>query len=126
MEMKIKLNDVLNLNQTIKSIIDDTDINVDSLFKFKLLGVLKAIKNHVENFEMIRNEKIVAYGEKNEDGNVEISRENTEAIKKFNDDLAAVIESDVTINITKFKSDEVFNKGLKVEYLMGLYPIIEE
>lgn len=126
MEIKLKLSDVLNLNQTLKVIIDDTEAKIDSVFKFKLLGIMKSIENHTANFEIIRNEKINEYGRKTSDGHISIDKEDTEAVKRFNDDLTNVINSEVSVNITKLKSGDVFNMGLKAEYLIGLYPVIEE
>ncbi len=126
MEVKMKLNEVLNLNQTLKLIIDDTNAKTDTLFKFKLLGIMKSLETHVANFETIRNEKIVELGKETEDGNVQIPKEDTETIKKFNDALMEVINSEVTVNIDKLKPSDVFNKGVNAEYLIGLYPIIEE
>ncbi len=124
--MKIKLGEVMNLNQTLKSLIDDNNTKIDSLFKFKLLGIMKSLENHVSNFEIIRNEKIMEYGTETENGNVQIPKEDTEAVKKFNASLVEVLNSDVDITIEKLKSSDVFNKGVKAEYLMGLYPIMEE
>ncbi len=126
MEITMKLNEVLNLNRTLKTIIDDTDTKIDTLFKFKLLGIMKAIEGHVANFDIIRNEKIMEYGEKDDNGNIKISADDKDSIKKINDDLTAVLNSDVSINITKLKSGDIFNKGIKAEYLIGLYSIIEE
>ena len=122
----MKLGEVMNLNQTLKSIIDDNSTKMDSLFKFKLLGIMKSLESHVSNFEIIRNEKIMEYGTETENGNVQIPKDDTEAIRKFNDSLMEVLNSDVTIRIEKLKSSDVFDKGVKAEYLMGLYPIIEE
>lgn len=126
MEIKLKLSDVLNLNQTLKVIIDDAEAKIDSVFKFKLLGIMKSIENHTANFEIIRNEKINEYGKETSDGHISIDKEDVEAVKRFNDDLMELINSEVSINITKLKSSDVFNKGLKAEYLIRLYPIIEE
>ena len=126
MEMKLKLREVLNLNQILKIIIDDSESKIDSLLKFKLLGIMKSIEPLVQNFEIIRNEKINEYGEPTDDGRVQISVENKDAIKKFNEDINKLASEEVSINITKFKPSDIFDKGLKAEYLIGLYPIIEE
>lgn len=126
MECKLKLGEVLSINKTLKSIIDDNQTKVDTLFKFKLLGIMKSLEIHVTNFETIRNEKIMELGKETEDGNVQIPKEDADAIKKFNDSLIQVIESEVCVNIDKLKANDVFNKGVKSEYLIGLYPIIEE
>lgn len=126
MEIKLTLGELLNLNHVLKSIIDDSETKIDSLFKFKLLGVMKSIETHVANFETIRNEKINEYGKQTENGSVSIPPEDKEAIRKFNDDLIKLINSEVTVNIAKLKASDVFDKGVNAEYLIGLYPIIEE
>ncbi len=126
MECKMKLGEVLNLNQTLKSIIDDNNTKTDTLFKFKLLGIMKSLENHVVNFETIRNEKIMKLGKETEDGSVQIPKEDSKTIKKFNDSIMQVVNCEVTVNIDKLKASDVFNKGVNAEHLVGLYPIIEE
>ena len=126
MELKLKLGEVINLNQTLKSIIDDNDSKINALFKFKLLGIMKSIEAHVTNFETIRNEKILEYGTENEDGNIQIPKEDTEAIEKFNNSLMQIINSEVSVTMDKLKVSDVFDQGVKAEYLMGLYAIMEE
>ena len=126
MEITLKLGEVLNLNQSLKLIIDDTKAKIDPLFKFKLLGIMKAIESHVANFETIRNEKINEYGKENGDGSISIDKEDSKALKHFNEDILKIINSEVCVNISKLKAIDVFDKGVKAEYLMGLYPIIEE
>ena len=124
--MKIKLGTVLDLNAMLKSIIDNTELKIDSLLKFKLLGILKNIEIPINNFEAVRNEKIREYGKENDEGNIGISADDTESMEKFTNDLNEVINSDVEVNIQKLKAVDVFDKGLPAEYLVGLYPIIEE
>ena len=124
--MKIKLGTVLDLNAMLKVIIDNTELKIDSLLKFKLLGILKNIEIPIMNFETIRNEKIREYGKENEDGNIGISNDDTESIKKFSEEMDNVINSDVEVNIQKLKATDVFDKGLPTEYLVGLYSMIEE
>lgn len=125
MDIKMKLVDVLSLNQTLKAIIDEDNAKIDPLFKFRLLGIMKTIEQHVLNFEVIRNEKIMEYGKKNEDNNIEIKNDDKETLKKFNESLKPIINSEVTVNIDKLKVEDVFNKGVNAEYLIGLYQIIE-
>ena len=124
--MKIKLGTVLDLNAMLKAIIDNTELKIDSLLKFKLLGILKNIEIPVNNFETIRNEKIREYGKENDEGNIGISADDTESMEKFTNDMNEVINSDVEVNIQKLKATDVFDKGLPAEYLVGLYSIIEE
>lgn len=124
--MTIKLATVLQLNNLLKSIIDNTELKIDSLFKFRLLGIMKNIENPVNNFETIRNDKIREYGKEDEEGNIGISKEDVDALKKFTEDMDKIVDSDVEINIQKLKASDVFDKGLPADYLVGLYPIIEE
>lgn len=124
--MTIKLATVLQLNNLLKSIIDNTELKIDSLFKFRLLGIMKNIENPVNNFEAIRNEKIREYGKEDEEGNIGISKEDVDTLKKFTEDMDKIVDSDVEINIQKLKASDVFDKGLPADYLVGLYPIIEE
>lgn len=124
--MKIKLGIVLDLNTMLKAIIDNTELKIDSLLKFKLLGILKNIEIPVNNFEVVRNEKIREYGKENDEGNIGISADDTESMEKFTNDMNEVINSDVEVNIQKLKPTDVFDKGLPAEYLVGLYSIIEE
>ena len=124
--MKIKLSEVLNINNLLKTIIDNNNVKIDPLFKFKLLGIMKNIESDVMNFETIRNEKIREYGKTDEEGNIRILTEDEESMKKFTDDMNRVVNSDVDVNFSKLKPVDVFDKGLPAEYLVGLYSIIEE
>lgn len=126
MEIKLKVNEVLGLNNTLKSIIDNDKIKINALLKFKLLGIMKSIEYHISNFEHIRNEKIVEYGEESESGVYNIPKDKPEAIENFKKDLEQVLNSETTININILKHDEIFDQGLTSEYLMWLYPIIGE
>lgn len=126
MEVKMQLSKALNINQTLKIIIEDTQAKVDSLLKFKFLGIMKAIEPFASNFDMIRNEKIMEYGEKTTDGNYQILKEKKDAVEHFNYDLTQVLNSEVIINISKLKAADIFNKGITTERLLELYPIIEE
>ena len=128
--MKIKLGNILEINNVLKQIIDNTELKIDALFKFKLLGIMKSFEIPIANFEVIRNEKIKEYGKELEDENgnksIGIDANDKEAIAKFSEDINKVIDSEVDINIEKLKAIDVFDKGLPTEYLVKLYPIIEE
>ena len=128
--MKIKLGNVLEINNVLKQIIDNTELKIDALFKFKLLGIMKNFEIPIANFEVIRNEKIKEYGKELEDENgnksIGIDANDKDTIVKFSEDINKVIESEVDVNIEKLKAIDVFDKGLPTEYLVKLYPIIEE
>lgn len=126
MEITLKLSEILNLNQILKNIIDDKNLKMDSLFKFQLLGIMKTFEPYVTNFDIIRNEKIVEYGKKTDDGKTSIDQNDKETMEKFMDDISKVVNGEVTINMSKLKAKDVFDKGLTAEYLVGLYSIIEQ
>ena len=127
--MKIKLGNILEINNVLKSIIDNTELKIDALFKFKLLGIMKSFEIPIANFEVIRNDKIKEYGKELEDENgntsIGIDANDKDAITKFSKDINKVIDSEVEVNIEKLKAIDVFDKGLPTEYLVKLYPIIE-
>lgn len=128
--MKIKLGNVLEINNVLKQIIDNTELKIDALFKFRLLGIMKNLEVPIANFNVIRDEKIKEYGKELEDENgnksIGIDANDKDAIAKFSEDINKVIESEVDVNIEKLKAIDVFDKGLSTEYLVKLYPIIEE
>lgn len=128
--MKIKLGNVLEINNVLKQIIDNTELKIDALFKFKLLGIMKSFETPIANFEVIRNDKIKEYGKELEDENgntsIGIDANDKDAIAKFSKDINKVIDSEVEVNIEKLKAIDVFDKGLPADYLVRLYPIIEE
>lgn len=128
--MKIKLGNVLEINNVLKQIIDNSELKIDALFKFRLLGIMKNLEVPIANFEVIRNEKIKEYGKELEDENgnksIGIDANDKETVDKFSKDINKVIDSEVDVNINKLKSIDVFDKGLSADYLVRLYPIIEE
>lgn len=119
----MKLENALNVNYILQRMID-LDMKIEPLAKFRLLGIMKNLEPLVINFERIRNEKIKEYGKKDENDNYKIDTDDEEAIKKFENDLSKVLESDVEVK--KIKADEIFNAGIPAEYLVGIYDIIEE
>lgn len=122
----MRLERVIVANQVLKNIIDDTKISVDSVTKFKLLGIMKKIEPYCANFETIRNEKIKEYGTKDEEsGNISISNDDKEAIEKFQKDLTELTNTEVDVEI-KIKAKDILDKGIPAEYLVMLYDFIEK
>ena len=128
--MKIKLGNVLEINNVLKQIIDNSELKIDALFKFRLLGIMKNLEVPIANFNVIRDEKIKEYGKELEDENgnksIGIDANDKDAIAKFSEDINKVIDSEIDVNIEKLKAIDVFDKGLPTELLVKLYPIIEE
>lgn len=138
----MKVKEVLNYNRIIKAIIDNAN-DVNSLVKFKLLGMLKQFEPIVANFETIRDEKIVKYGKTTEDGQIAIispkkddfendeefekaSKEYEDIIKKFTSEMDEVLDSEIDIEIKKFNYDDIMNAGVPSDYLVAIYALIEE
>lgn len=124
--MKIKLNTVLTANTIFRNIIDnDKDNTIDSVFKFKLLSMLKEMTNAVTTFEEVRNEKIQKYGSLDkETGQYKID-ENSENFKKINEELLELVNEEVDVNISKIKLDDAIRNGLNSYLLQNLIEIIE-
>ena len=123
----MKLNDIFVINDTLKDIIDtDKDSEIDPLFKFKLLGIIKNIEPLVENFNIVKNETIKKYGKENEDNTISIDIEDSENFTKYVNELNKILSSEEEMDINKLKAKDVFSAGIKSEYLIKLYPIIEE
>lgn len=124
--MKLKLVEIMNINQIVQVIINDAVCN-DPLFKFKLLGISKTLQTYVDDFGVIRNDKIKEYGTFNDEkGIYEIAEDDTDTIEKINSDLEKVINETFDIEIQPLKPTDIFDKGVDARYLVGLYPLIEE
>lgn len=138
----MKIGDILNYNRSIKLIIDNAK-DVNSLVKFRLLGMLKQFEPVVQNYETIREEKIQEYGTVSEDGRIgifephedafeavndyqEAKAKYDETIKKFSNDLDEILNSEADIEIKKFKYTDIMDAGLSSDYLMVIYDLIEE
>lgn len=127
MEINIKLSNLLNINAVLKEIIENKDnVKSDSLFKFRLLTIMKSLEDHVSNFEAVKNDKIQEYGKPDEDGKIIVSPDDKEMFDKFVYDINELLNSEVSINIQKLKAGDVFDKGIDAEYLVKLYDIMEE
>lgn len=106
-------------------IIDSDTLKVNALFKFKLLGIMKELEPNIANFEIIKNEKVKEYGKESEDGRFMIQQDDQEAFENFSSDMSSILDEAVEINISILKPDEVFDKGVPAEYLLGIYKIID-
>ena len=126
MEIKLKLNEVVNINNTLSAIIDDSNTKINILLKFRLLGIMNAIKSLITNFEIVKNEKIIEFGKETKDGIYQISKDDKKSLAKFRAEIEKVLDSEVSITVEPINPEEIIDKGLKSEYLIGLYPIIRQ
>lgn len=138
----MKVKDILNYNDAIKGIINNTS-DINSLIKFKLLGICKQFESIINNFEQIREEKIIQYGTVNSEGVTGIFSPNKEdyqndddynkalsefeqSIDNFKNDLNEILNSDVDMVIKKFKYSDIMDAGIPTDYLIAIYDLIEE
>ena len=124
--MKMKLSEIITINNALKTIIDDDNMKIDALLKFRFLGIMSSVETYIENFNVIRRDKICEYGENDENGNFFISQKNETAIKKYTNDINEIIASEVEVKIEKIKANDLFNIGIPAEILVKLYGIMEE
>lgn len=139
----MKVKDILNYNKLFKNIINDKDVDVTALVKFKLLTMCKQFESVVNNFETIREEKVRQYSTPNGGGTIGIlnpvkddykndeefkaaQKVYEEKLKGFTDDITEILESDVSVNMTKFTPEEVMNAGLSADDLLVMYELIQE
>lgn len=125
MDITLKLATILSVNDALKQIIDDETVT-DVALKFKLLTIAKALEHPVAHFELLRNQKIKEYGQEDADGTISIVLTDSTAMQSFREDMETLLDTEVTLSLTKLKSQEVFNKGLSSQALVGLYEIMEE
>ena len=127
--MKIKLGDALNVNITIKAILENSQI--DTALKFQLLMIGNALQPVMANYDMLRNQKIAELGKQSEsedengNKNIYIPSDDKEAIEKFNTAMESLLNTEITIACDKLKAADVFDKGIPVDYLIALCKVIE-
>ena len=136
----MKVKDILHYNKIIRNIIDSGE-DINALTKFKMLGMLKQFEPIIENFSIIRDDKIRQYGTPTENGGYMISPPKKESfendadynkaidefedtIKKFNADIEEVANAEVETKIKKF-GIEIMDTGIPADYLLALYDLIE-
>lgn len=126
MEIKLRLEDALAAHKVLGTIIDNTELKIDVLLKFRLLSLKTYISPIVSNFEIVKNEKIIEYGKENKDGSFQILPSDKTAVNKYTKALKETMDSTVTVVTEKIKPGEIFNKGITSDYLEVLLPFIGE
>lgn len=125
MKKKLELYRVINANEILKRIVDNKDLNINCISKFKLLGIMKSLEPAISNFEIIKNEKIREYGKEDENGQISINeKEDTEAFRKYQKDLQELVSTSVEVDA--IKAEEVIDKGIPADALVAIYDLIEE
>ena len=133
----MKIGEIINYNEIINVIINELN-NVDSLAKFKLLGLCKQFESIIGQYEIARDELVNKYGE-NRDGKFGIfepikddypsDEEYNIAVEKhdsFKKELRNILDTETNIKIKKIKYTTIINAGIPANYLVAIYNLIEE
>ena len=124
-KITLKLKELLKINNTLEQILNDNaNPKIDSLFRFKILSILKNLEDYVINFHLIRNQKIQQYGHDDKEGNIFIRPDDKESIEKFNKDMLPILESNVELELHLLEQEDVFLKDLDSRVLVAMYPLI--
>ena len=125
MKKKLELYKAINANEILKRIIDNKDLNINCISKFKLLGIMKALEPVVANFEFVKNEKIREYGKEDENGQVSINaEEEPEMFKKYQEEIQELLST--TVKVDTVKAADVIDKDIPADALVAIYDLICE
>lgn len=125
MKKKIELLQIINVNEILKKLIDNKDLNINCISKFKLLGIMKALEPIIANFEFIKNEKIKEYGKEDDNGQVSINPEKEpEMFKKYQEEIEGLLST--FIEVDTIKAADVIDKGIPADALVAFYDLISE
>lgn len=125
MKKKLELYKVINANEILKRIIDNKDLNINCISKFKLLGIMKELEPVVANFEFVKNEKIKEYGKEDENGQVSINpEEEPEMFKKYQEEIQELLST--TVKVDTVKASDVIDKDIPADALVAIYDLISE
>lgn len=137
----MKVNEILQYDETMKNLIDNT--NMDVKIKFRFLNMRKQFEPVVQNFQQMREEILQKYSEKKEDGSMgifeperdafESDKDYDAALKKFQDtvesfqkDVNSILNDDANIELVKFKAEDIMNAGIPSDALLAIFDLIEE
>jgi len=137
----MKVNEILQYDDTMKNLIDNT--NMDVKIKFRFLNMRKQFEPVVQNFQQMREEILQKYAEKREDGSMgifeperksfESDKDYDAALKKFQGtvesfqkDVNSILNDDANIELTKFKAEDIMNAGIPSDALLAIFDLIEE
>ena len=125
MQKTLKLYKAINANEILRRIIDNKDLNINCISKFKLLGIMKALEPVVANFEFVKNEKIREYGKEDENGQVSINaEEQPEMFKKYQEEIQELLST--TVKVDTVKAADVIDKDIPADALVAIYDLISE
>jgi hypothetical protein len=116
--VKIKLLDILNSKEVLGEMGKKKDF--DGLTSYKVARNIRNINIELENFEKVKTELIRKYGEKKEDGSIEVLESNKDEYLK---QLSEILQEEINIDVMQISPEKLF--GVSPFELMSLDWMIE-
>lgn len=108
--VKINLKDILNAKPTIEKLLGEP---LPAIMAYELRKFFKIIEEEFDNFNKIKNDKIIEYGEKKEDGTYFIDKDNKN-YQKFIDEINELLDKEIEINSPKLNIENLKDTKLSV------------
>jgi predicted glycosyl hydrolase (DUF1957 family) len=116
--VKIKLLDILNSKEVLGEMGKKKDF--DGLTSYKVARNIRNINIELENFEKVKTELIRKYGEKKENGSIEVLESNKDEYLK---QLSEILQEEINIDVMQISPEKLF--GVSPFELMSLDWMIE-
>lgn len=127
--IKIKLQ---NLNQSIQTLSkeDIFSISLEGKTSFKIARILKELENEYSIFQKSRQNLILKYGEKDENGNLITDDKGNFKIPKnnvndFSRELDDLLETEIELNANYIDLDEIEDANFTIGQMMALNNFIK-
>lgn len=127
----VKLNDILNSEETLKKLMD---VSMKGKVAYKLARIAREVDKESQLFSDERNKLIEKYAERdeegnykpNEDGQIYIDTKNLEKVGQFSNELSELLETEIEVNVEKLSLDDLDETGLTPKDFNKLMAFIEE
>ena len=125
--IKVKIADIINGTEVLRKL---AQADFKAKTAWQIARLLKSTEAEIQGFQEARNTLVNKYGEKNENGdlvvdesnNYKFAPENLEAfVNEFND----LVESEVEINATKLKIEQLESADFTPSEMVLLEPFVE-
>ena len=118
--MKLTVKELLDLKPGLEKLIaQDLPVKV----AYKVSKILKKLQSEYELFDSRKMVLFEKYGEKKEDGNVQVKNEH---IAAFNKDFGEMVEIEIEADISKIKVEDLEGATMSSIDMVNLGVLIEE
>ena len=126
--MKVKLNDIINADESIQYL---RGIDLPAKLSYKVSKLILALAQEYDIIQQERRKIIEKYGARDENGELVSLRVNQysiamEYIEEANTELNDLMNTEVELNIAPLTLDELEPYKITPKYMLGLMPFIEE